>query len=430
MSESIESNRRSWSSQIADRFRCVLPESLADWWDSEIWRERGLAEYGNAISPEELLDPAPESIWPGLMNCDLVPLVSNNAGDWLCMRMGEEGRFDQIVQWYHGGGDWIPWGVSLPEAILMDAVIDRLPGPSRRHAEPAENPRPNHHLLQQDRLLNWACEHLPDAARDLLAAKLDGQILAEELLGLGLAEVAVRCELAVDQLTHPDRDRIVGSLSGKVDSNMLTEWLFDLERMPKDICECLELEGIQLQGIQGWDQAYTHAHRVTNLMPDLAWGWDLCGYVSERRRDSTRAVDFYRSSANCSVFTDQSTRLETHWQSNEFAKFSVSRLHHLLPDCVAQSDYYRSLGGPDVRQRRRQVTEHWLERASGFEQEQDFRQMHHCLVAAAWDVGIDSILTYATLLERIAQAAAQSNQSARAELADTHRRCLKDRYGM
>jgi hypothetical protein len=76
------------------------------------------------------------------------------------------------------------------------------------------------------------------------------------------------------------------------------------------------------------------------------------------------------------------------------------------------------------------VTEHWLERASGFEQEQDFRQMHHCLVAAAWDVGIDSILMYATLLERIAQAAAQSNQSARAELADTHRRCLKDRYGM
>ena len=255
MSESIESNRRSWSSQIADRFRCVLPESLADWWDSEIWRESGCAEYGNALSPEELLDPAPESIWPGLMNCDLVPLVSNNAGDWLCMRMGEEGRFDQIVQWYHGGGDWIPWGVSLPEAILMDAVIDRLPGPSRRHAEPAEDPRPNHDLLQQDRLLNWACEHLPEAARDLLAAKLDGQILAEELLGLGLAEVAVRCELAVDQLTHPDRDRIVGSLTGKVESNLLAEWLFDLERMPKDICEYLELEGIQLQGIQGGDQA-------------------------------------------------------------------------------------------------------------------------------------------------------------------------------
>ncbi|MDG2224568.1 MAG: hypothetical protein P8L85_24515 [Rubripirellula sp.] len=364
------------------------------------------------------------------MHCDLVPLVGNNAGDWLCMQINGEGQFDQIVQWYHGGGDWIPWGTSLPEAILMDAVIDRLPGPSRRHAEPAEDPRPNTDLLPQDRLLSWACEHLPPAARDLLDNNLPGEMLASELLRFGLAEVAVRCELMVDQLTHPDRDRIVESLTGQVDSNLLAEWLFDLDRMPEVQRECLEREGIQLEGRQGWDLVSTHAQRITDLAPDLAWGWDLAGYAIERRGDSTRAAGFYQSGANCSVFTDQSTRLETHWQSNEFAKFSVSRLHHLFPDRIAESNYYRSMTGPDVRQRRMQVTEYWLERASGYEQDDEWRQTHHCLAAAAWDVGIDSILMYATLLERIAWAAAQSGQLARAELADTHRRCLKDRYGM
>ncbi|MEM1068810.1 MAG: SMI1/KNR4 family protein [Planctomycetota bacterium] len=407
-----------------------MSECLADWWDSEIWRHTGHGEYRNPVSPDVLLDAAPECIWPGLMDCDFIPLLGNSAGDWLCVRVDEKGNTDQIVQWYHGGGDWIPWGNSLSEALVFDAITDRLPGPTRRHAEPAEDPRPVTGGSQTDALLAWAFEHQPGRVRDLLNTDTSGDVLAGELLDLGVAEIAIRCELAIQHLTHPDRDGLQSALDGQAKSDVRPEWLFDIDRIPQSQRQQLIDQGIDMDWNQRWDLAHDAAQPVTKLAPWLAWPWDVCGYAAERRGDRKDAADFYQQGAMCSVFTDQSIRLLTHWASDHAAKFSVARLQGFDPDRVTQSSYLRTLLGPDVQQRRGAVSEYWLGEAATHESQKDFHALHQCLIASAWDVGVDTIQAYAPLLERISQAAIDSNQLARAEVAATHRRCLRDRYGL
>jgi len=403
---------------------------LADWWDSEIWRHTGYGEYREPSTPESLLADAPESIWPGLMSCEFLPLLSDTAGDWLCVRIGPDGTAEQIVQWYHGGGDWIPWGNSLAEAVLLDAAINRLPGPSRRHAEPAEDPRPKRNAAQRDSIIQWACEHLPLDANEMFDPELDGEALATKLLDAKVAEVAVRCELVVDQIVHPQRDAIQSFGDQKrIDPKSTAQWSFDVDRIPTDVRRQLEGRGVRLEGQQNWIAAAELATPVTESSPELAWAWDICGYAAERVGDVETAVEKYQRAATCSVFTDQSIRLETHWSSDHFAKFAVARLDHLQPDLVFDSEYYQTLKGPDVRQRRMNATEYWLDRAAEMEAQGKDSDANDCLMAAAWDVGVDSITAYASLLDRIAEKSGSIGQAAREELARTHRRCLRERYG-
>ena len=127
-----------WSSRIAEKYRLELSECFADWFDSQRFKLEGFSEFSTPIHPADLLIESPEPIWPALMCCDMIPIIGNQAGDYLCARVGPENTITEFVHWYHGGGDWIPWGSRLSEALLFDAVRHKLPGPHHRHAEPAE----------------------------------------------------------------------------------------------------------------------------------------------------------------------------------------------------------------------------------------------------------------------------------------------------
>ena len=73
------------------------------------------------------------------MPCDFLPVLGNDRGDWLCVRFGNDNSANEIIHWYHGGGDWIPWGQTLAEAIVFDSVRAKLPGNRRDHAISAES---------------------------------------------------------------------------------------------------------------------------------------------------------------------------------------------------------------------------------------------------------------------------------------------------
>ncbi len=226
---------RSWTALIADRYRCTLSQVLADWFDREIWKRAGRNEYHEPIDPESLLVAAPEAIWPGLMTCDLLPIISNRAGDWLCVRVDHNNVASEIVQWYHGGGDWIPWGHNLAEALVFDALIDRLPGKSRRHAIPAEDPRPNGdaHDPVADPILDWALQHLPPSVTIAFDAATRESEVARILLDAGVAEIAVRCELVLSALMQPERkfEQLLRA-DPSVSRAQLAEWSFDTDRIP------------------------------------------------------------------------------------------------------------------------------------------------------------------------------------------------------
>ncbi len=191
-----------WSNRLSERYRCPLSPALADWFDQGIWKLEGLGEYREPVSPEMLLESAPETIWPGLMNCDLLPLLGNRAGDWLCAKVDEDNRFSTIVQWYHGGGDWIPWGRDLSEAILFDALVERvaqsITGHSRRrHAVPAEATRPLDRAVHDDPFLEWALSHVPQPIATAVKAEAPSERVISAMLEHQIAEIAVRCEMVV-----------------------------------------------------------------------------------------------------------------------------------------------------------------------------------------------------------------------------------------
>ncbi len=375
-----------WSERISERYSCRLSTELADWFDSGIWKSQGLSEFRESISPEQLIERAPSEIWPGMMVSDCLPIISNTAGDWLCVRIDPDNNASQIIHWYHGGGDWIPWGQHLAEAIAFDLVADRFPSHARRYAIAPESTRPTvtGQSVADDPYARWAFQHLPSDVVRVIEKLASDQETASVFLGNHVAEIATHCELSVSAVMNTDQD---------------------------------------------WDLAAAHAQPVTQLAPELGWGWETVGYAAEHRDDSSFAIESYLQAIKCSAFTDQSVRLTTHRIAGQTAKFSAARLLSLDLPMVEASPYLRMLCHENEQERRQQVSEHWLAIGSDQQQRGDHAAAYDSYVAAGWDIGMTPIASFGMLLDKISDAADASNQSSRAKIARTHRQCLRSRFG-
>lgn len=427
------SSKPAWSARLAERYHLDLPPDLVDWFDSEVWRELGGGEYAIGVDPQVLLGPAPDPIWPALMPPDLLPVVGNGRGDWLCLRVDTEGRVSRIVQWYHGGGDWIPWGRTLAEAIYFDALFERLPGPHRRHALPPE-PTPGDARNRDDPFLRWAASHVPPSVRDLPWQDACPPSVADALLDAGACEEAVRCELVQASLVEPLSAVLdpVATQGIHAEWNRVVEWMFDLRRMPAATRQAWgDLFEIDLDGdAQTWGPVREHCGRVIETAPELAWAWELYGYCCHRNGQRLPAIEAYREGALRSVFTDQSIRMRTHWTGHLAAKFSVAMLRDLSPEAVEGSDYLRILAMEDTPERRNTATRYWTAQSRRCLESGDAAAAHAAAVSAGWDLGAGSLTAYGTLLDAVRDSASAAGFASLAELATTHRGCLQSRYAI
>ena len=98
---------RAWSKQIEQHYRFQMPPDLASWFDDGVWQNPGQSEFRYPLAPEQFIEPPAGTIWAGFMLPDTLPLVGNQYGDWLCVRIAPEGRVAEILCWNHGGGDWV-----------------------------------------------------------------------------------------------------------------------------------------------------------------------------------------------------------------------------------------------------------------------------------------------------------------------------------
>ena len=421
----------SWSAQIASRYQCHLPDDLVDWFDSRIWEKTGQSEYCDPVDPRTLLDAAPEVIWPGLMPCDFLPLIGSRAGDWLGVRFDRTNHACEIIQWYHGGGDWIPWGKTISEAIVFGAVGCRLPGPRRRHAIPAEDFQQTVSVsFATDRLLQWASDHVDIEHDHLIDPNFKGLELADTLLRENIAEVAVRCYLVQAALHETLSDVLNHRTAQAIDVQWHTavSWMFDIDQIPHSARRRLENRcGYKHDNQQDWTQAQEHAEAITKSHPEIAWGWDLLGYCHEKINRIDDAVKAYSQGMGKTVFSDQSVKLRTYWETKNAAKFSAARLLTLRPTIThgGDSDYLLALTSGNQEQRRIAVTNYWL---SAADRSSEQAETMRALMSAGWDLGAEPIPAFAGILERIAQA--DETQTARTTLAATHRECLKHRYGI
>lgn len=411
----------------------MLSDDLTRWFDDELWNSvdsTGAMRYASPVAPQELLSDAPSVIWPALMPCDFLPVVGNQMGDWLCVRIDDDNRAGEMIQWYHGGGDWIPWGDSLPQAILFDSMRGLLPGGDRDHAVAAastDQPR-DEFTEDEDAITRWAKTRLPDAEVDSLEG-LRGHDLAERLLALGIASHAVRCQLIIDALSNPLLDSAAVSQWRKQAPDAVQRALFDNRLIPDDRLSHLTPHGAtgeQLLSQQNWLAVETLAQSVSREAPHLAWGWDLLGYALERRGETAGAIEAYRKGLDCSIFTDQTVRVRTHGFSSDGQKFSASRLNRLdfRPTDPVEREYYSLLIESDEDQRRDRVREYFAERA----RRERGAAAHDLWKRAGWDLGAEPMAAFAELLEHVAATAEATGRHAQAALARTHRQCFRDRY--
>jgi len=432
-----------WSHQISERYQIRLSDDLADWFDRELWRHSSGAEYVEGAEPSVLIESAPELIWPALMPPDLLPLVGNMAGDWLCVRVDQHSRASEIVQWYHGGGDWISWGNSIAEAIVFDHVHPRLPGPRRRHSIPAEDYRQRTtetcSVPASDRhgavtsVVDWALQHLPREVATLVHSDAADGDLAAGLIRLQVAEIATRCEVVQDCLAEDLSAALDPKLAKKlgIDWTDALEWMFDLQQIPGDVRRRLsESLTINLQTEQDWGTAAEHCRVVTRLTPQSGWAWEILGYAAERSGDPAGAIDAYRQGLRCSVFTNHSVRMRTHWTAGVAAKFSAARLTELDSAPSKPNRYVQMMRIPDAQQWRSTVTADWTQVAEANEQAGNWSAAHDSWIAAGWDCGAEVMSDYGRLLDRVAVTAGKSGSAGRAEVARTHRNCLRERYGI
>lgn len=470
-----EEANEAWSALIGERFGIHLPDDLVSWFDDELWRSLGPGEYRHPATPKSLLSDVPDAVWPPLMPPNFLPLVGNGAGDWLCLRFidpelaATTGQATDVCHWYHGGGDWLPWGNSLAEAMLFDWVLPELPQSDRRHADPAgpaetENDSPNakHNkpLRQQTDhpWVQWAHSYLPGLA-DLDGPSLNApeNSVAHHLLNKGICETPVRCQLVIDALNNPLLSRINPKSANQMGLawNDLMRWCFDLGSLPEAIALVLQEQlGLSESDLapnqQSWAEVEEHAQAITDRAADLSWGHDLLGYCRLRRGDLEGAAAIFGQAIRCSVFTDQSIRLRTHWAtaSDGAAKFSARFLNNLsgesnqgapfpdqlgcVPHNVHVSRMVELLGRPtsDSVDGIRATYSCWLlDQAKSVAA--DCPQTAARLVyAAGWDLGAEPLKTYGELLDHYIAACQNAGWGSHQRLASVHRQGLKARYNL
>lgn len=493
-----------WSTAMRDRFGVTLPADLVDWLDGcdgssghsgPLWSMQGPGEFRYPATPQSLLSEVPDAVWPPLMPPNFLPLLGNGAGDWLCLRLldpdvaATTGRKTDVCHWYHGGGDWLPWGDSLAEALLFDWTLPNLPQPTRRHADPAEpdgfaeplegDPSPEPHcdetidetscqpIWHRDHpWVHWAKKHLP-AINQIDSPEIDSPVypteLGNQLLELGLCEVPVRCQLAIDCLDSGVLNQLEPKAAHRLGLswNDLMRWCFDLKELPTDAADRLTNDlGIAVADFdpaqQRWDEIERHAEAVTRRAADLSWGHDLLGYCRLRSGDLEAADASFRRAIRCSVFTDQSVRLRTHWAtaSDGFAKFAARFLSEeglgspnecfepqqlgVIPHQVEPLPLWKHLGkqtsqasenGDSIRHRYSAML------IDAARQATDPAMAARLYYSAGWDLGAEPLRCYGDLLDNYIAAchdAGSHNASWRGheQLARVHRQGLKARYNL
>jgi hypothetical protein len=421
---------RAWSKQIEQHYRFQLPSDLVSWFDDGIWQSPGSSEFRYALAPEQFIEPPEGTIWAGFMLPDTLPLVGNQYGDWLCMRVAPEGRVSEILCWNHGGGDWIPYGQTLPEALLYDAYAVYQRGEASHGGR----------LTIGDRCcgrIQWACDWIA-RANHKLCQPLNEQLLIQptardRLLGAGVAEVVIRRDRMLEFLDSPLKSCSDPELAQHMDvvwDPEFIRWIFDTDLISSAARgELSRLLNQPLDSLlsQDWASAEREAHAVIRLRQDLGWPFDIAGWAAERCGEIQQAIGLYAQGVQTSLFADECVRFRTHWFPEGLGKFAAARLEHWrdeLPSVLRDNPYLHLFWENDPESLRTRLRLYWLEQARKYFRSSQYMHALHCYYRAGWDYGSSDLDAYAEILDGIDASATASGSTALANVVRTHRRAL------
>jgi hypothetical protein len=416
-----------WQKRFADRLGLQLDDGLADWFalplaDGPVSH----GEFCDALEPQAVIEGKGDALWPGFMLPDTLPILGNLEGDWVCLRVGADGSAAEFVHWYHGGGDWIPWGTTLAEVIVFDCYRDRLPGTRTSHAISPPRRRDERDSMGVD----WALDHL---SLEPPSANQSQESVAQQWLERGIAIDAVACELALAALDHPIRQiepQQASDLQVAWEPDIVA-WIFDADRIPSHFVAALEPHWPQGTSVRGqrWSEADAWVRSVRCRRSDLAWADHTAGWCAEREGRFADAIDCYCNALRASTFSDQSIRFRTHWFPESFTKFSAFRLAKLQDHWSSElhNDPYLGifLAGLDGRTVRSRVSDYWHGEALQAARDGDWAQAYGHHYRRGWDVGVADFAQYGSILADLADAAHRAGMEARATIANIHRDGLR-----
>jgi len=427
----------SWSRQLETQYELRLSDDLRAWVDQAVWQGPGGAEFHQPLTPQQLLAPEPGLVWGGFMLPDTLPWIGNGYGDWLCLRIDASSQVSEILHWSHAGGGWLPVGKNLPEALLYDVGRQRLFARMSELAEPELPPTERYRFAEWAR--NWLHEafaiDVPCFWRGPSALAADHTapdplaILQEHQV----ARFAVARDLVMRHLESPLKsqgDRPFALALGVRWEPEFVRWLFDGQQVPlawrSNLAQRLQLPVDELLR-QDWSGAEAIASQVVAARSDLGWPFDLLGWAAERRGENSNAAHWYARGLKASIFSDEATRLRTHWFAEGYGKFAAARLAELRPYLAsddAADPYVRMYLDDDLPTLRERVGAYWLHQARSALGRQAWAQAYQGFYQAGWDLGWQTLRDFGEVLQGLATAARGAGWTGRAAIAALHQGSL------
>lgn len=438
------------SQQIAARYHLRLSDAWKQWFDYDQFHIALPGEFRSPLTADQLSGPAPSQIWAGFMLPDTLPLIGNQYGDWICVRVGQDGSLGELLHWYHGGGDWIPLGNDLAEVVVHDVVDHFRPigGQMLRGAPESIEPQQRARALRafaEPELRSWLSQRLSAGSGDRPEA--DGEVgwalsHIEQALTRGDYVAALHCmaqhnwspdaiacdriqyvlQQSVAQLADPRLARAMG-VNWAPDYLL---WLFDVAAVPTTARERITaLTGLNSGWWeqQDWMLAGELAGEVLLRRQDLGWAFNVAGWSQRRRGDIAGAAEIYFRGRHASAFSDQAVRMRTHWSDSRYGKFTIAQLSELRDSLspTQQADLYLQAAVKGCeRPAIKQVQEYWLSESRRLRDQQAFGESYDCLVRAGWDMGVDQLTDYQAILGELVNAARSAGWDARQAVAQTH----------
>lgn len=434
------------SELLQEAYSLTLSPAWKAWFDHDLNALLPPGAMREVVQAEQLVESVPSQIWPGFMLPDTLPIIGNAYGDWLCARIDENNRFGELIYWYHGGGDWIPVGNGLAEALLHDAVDHFRPIRKQavRGAKELEKTEDAALLerLSESSFQNWLVENLPHGQNEanpidfvrgladhLATGDYSGAI--QRLYSFNWAAEALACDLIEEALQAPLAQIANSAFAEKHGYNWYPEfvaWMFDLNTMPAETIEHLQNLPDNSWPQQNWDKAAAVANRTLSVRSDLGWAFTVSGWEQERAGDIAGAAKTYFAGRYASSFADQSVRLSCHSLSERMGKFCVERLAQLLDKGSIQAstdDYLQLFLGDSEQSLLARLHTYWWDKGQEQLEHSDYAGAYQCFMRSGWDMGVSRLSDYANILEALHDSASRAGWHARAAVAKKHWDCLK-----
>ena len=381
------------SQHIADRYQVMLNDGWRQWFDRDAVQVPLAGEFRETSQFIFLLDSAPTIVWPGLMLPDTLPLIGNEYGDWLCVRVDSTNRFGELVHWYHGGGDWIPVGNTLAEAVLHDVVDQFRPRVGQVLRGATESTSPEHltnviERLNEERLQSW------------LAASLGEELGESHSRRAGLRDVlnALSTTNYLSAIQHLEQ----------------AGWSVEAA-----LCDQIEYA---LQ-VPDWKEAERLALRLLSRRSDLAWAVDIAGLAAKRRGELVAASEIYFMGRFASAFSNQSIRMRSHGFEPQFGKVALAEMWNLrdhLSSAQRDDSYLQRVWQTPARDLQREVQKYWMSAGKQSMSAGNFANAYDNFYRAGWDIGAQRMTDYLDVFAGLIESAQAAGWTARANVAATH----------